>query len=82
MVNTILKEADLFCPNSVRINFTIYQLKMEKKISHLGYSLPASRPNAPPGRSVTLVTKFWGLTTKTKKQVENSRRTFRLLFGM
>ncbi|AYE59110.1 ABC transporter ATP-binding protein [Lactiplantibacillus plantarum] len=25
MVNTILKEADLFCPNSVRINFTIYQ---------------------------------------------------------
>ncbi|PTV19198.1 ABC transporter ATP-binding protein [Levilactobacillus brevis] len=26
MVNTILKEADLFCPNSVRINFTIYQI--------------------------------------------------------
>ncbi len=25
MVNTILKEADLFCPNSVRINFTIYR---------------------------------------------------------
>ncbi|MCT4383974.1 ABC transporter ATP-binding protein [Lacticaseibacillus paracasei] len=25
MANTILKEADLFCPNSVRINFTIYQ---------------------------------------------------------
>ncbi|MDM7553218.1 hypothetical protein, partial [Levilactobacillus brevis] len=25
VVNTILKEADLFCPNSVRINFTIYQ---------------------------------------------------------
>ncbi len=25
MVNIILKEADLFCPNSVRINFTIYQ---------------------------------------------------------
>ncbi|KAB1952749.1 ABC transporter ATP-binding protein [Lactiplantibacillus plantarum] len=24
MVNTILEEADLFCPNSVRINFTIY----------------------------------------------------------
>ena len=24
MVNTILKGADLFCPNSVRINFTIY----------------------------------------------------------
>ncbi|TFZ25891.1 ABC transporter ATP-binding protein, partial [Lactiplantibacillus plantarum] len=21
-----LKEADLFCPNSVRINFTIYQI--------------------------------------------------------
>ncbi|TJY12917.1 ABC transporter ATP-binding protein [Lentilactobacillus buchneri] len=27
MVNTILKEADLFCPNSVRINFTIYHIK-------------------------------------------------------
>ncbi|SON74389.1 protein of unknown function (plasmid) [Latilactobacillus sakei] len=27
MVNTILKEADLFCPNSVRINFTIYLSK-------------------------------------------------------
>ncbi|TLQ21678.1 ABC transporter ATP-binding protein [Lactiplantibacillus plantarum] len=26
MVNTILKEADLFCPNSVRINFTIYRI--------------------------------------------------------
>ncbi|AYJ37272.1 ABC transporter ATP-binding protein (plasmid) [Lactiplantibacillus argentoratensis] len=26
MVNIILKEADLFCPNSVRINFTIYRL--------------------------------------------------------
>ncbi|AXI13405.1 ABC transporter ATP-binding protein [Lactiplantibacillus plantarum] len=26
MVNTILKEAGLFCPNSVRINFTIYRL--------------------------------------------------------
>ncbi|RDF15492.1 ABC transporter ATP-binding protein [Levilactobacillus brevis] len=28
MVNTILKEADLFCPNSVRINFTIYHLSI------------------------------------------------------
>ncbi|WP_103429341.1 MFS transporter [Companilactobacillus crustorum] len=28
MVNTILKEADLFCPNSVRINFTIYLKSM------------------------------------------------------
>ncbi|MDN7036324.1 ABC transporter ATP-binding protein [Lactiplantibacillus plantarum] len=28
MVNTILKEADLFCPNSVRINFTIYQFSV------------------------------------------------------
>ncbi|MCS8572517.1 hypothetical protein EFE02_04185, partial [Pediococcus pentosaceus] len=27
VVNTILKEADLFCPNSVRINFTIYLIK-------------------------------------------------------
>ncbi|MES4789942.1 hypothetical protein AABB37_11160, partial [Levilactobacillus brevis] len=26
VVNTILKEADLFCPNSVRINFTIYHI--------------------------------------------------------
>ncbi|QDZ70155.1 ABC transporter ATP-binding protein [Pediococcus pentosaceus] len=26
MVNTILREADLFCPNSVQINFTIYHL--------------------------------------------------------
>ncbi|KAF0492769.1 ABC transporter ATP-binding protein [Pediococcus acidilactici] len=26
MVNTILKEADLFCPNSVRINFTVYPI--------------------------------------------------------
>ncbi|QAS31483.1 ABC transporter ATP-binding protein (plasmid) [Lactiplantibacillus plantarum] len=30
MVNTILKEADLFCPNSVRINFTIYLLLVFK----------------------------------------------------
>ncbi|AXN34986.1 ABC transporter ATP-binding protein [Latilactobacillus curvatus] len=30
MVNTILKEADLFCPNSVRINFTIYQTFIKK----------------------------------------------------
>ncbi|MDN7036466.1 ABC transporter ATP-binding protein [Lactiplantibacillus plantarum] len=29
MVNTILKEADLFCPNSVRINFTIYQVPVK-----------------------------------------------------
>ncbi|MCT0195301.1 ABC transporter ATP-binding protein [Lactiplantibacillus plantarum] len=28
MVNTILKEADLFCPNSVRINFTIYHINI------------------------------------------------------
>ncbi|MCS6105591.1 ABC transporter ATP-binding protein [Clostridium botulinum] len=32
MVNTILKEADLFCPNSVRINFTIYRLTIIKKL--------------------------------------------------
>ncbi|MCT0195899.1 ABC transporter ATP-binding protein [Lactiplantibacillus plantarum] len=31
MVNTILKEADLFCPNSVRINFTIYHLQLVLK---------------------------------------------------
>ncbi|QEA48654.1 ABC transporter ATP-binding protein [Latilactobacillus curvatus] len=29
MVNTILKEADLFCPNSVRINFTIYHFMIQ-----------------------------------------------------
>ncbi|MBO2705875.1 ABC transporter ATP-binding protein [Lactiplantibacillus plantarum] len=29
MVNTILKEVDLFCPNSVRINFTIYHFNLE-----------------------------------------------------
>ncbi|KZU51168.1 Aspartate aminotransferase [Lactiplantibacillus plantarum] len=34
MVNTILKEADLFCPNSVRINFTIYH--KSKKWSETG----------------------------------------------
>ncbi|QAR72011.1 ABC transporter ATP-binding protein [Pediococcus acidilactici] len=28
MANTILKEADLFCPNSVRINFAIYRVGM------------------------------------------------------
>ncbi|MYV15952.1 ABC transporter ATP-binding protein [Lactobacillus rossiae] len=33
MVNTILKEADLFCPNSVRINFTIYLISKEIYIS-------------------------------------------------
>ncbi|MCT3226960.1 ABC transporter ATP-binding protein [Lactiplantibacillus plantarum] len=26
MVKTVLEEADLFCPNSIRINFTIYQI--------------------------------------------------------
>ncbi|SOB39575.1 hypothetical protein LSAJ156_350069 [Latilactobacillus sakei] len=34
MVNTILKEADLFCPNSVRINFTIYLLDKLNKDSY------------------------------------------------
>ncbi|MCT3399675.1 ABC transporter ATP-binding protein [Lentilactobacillus hilgardii] len=29
MVNPILKEADLFCPNSVRINFTIYLIPVK-----------------------------------------------------
>jgi hypothetical protein len=32
VVNTILKEADLFCPNSVRINFTIYHKKKAKNL--------------------------------------------------
>ncbi|PTM30944.1 ABC transporter ATP-binding protein [Lactiplantibacillus plantarum] len=32
MVNTILREADLFCPNSVRINFTIYLIRLSKLI--------------------------------------------------
>ncbi|QIL56178.1 ABC transporter ATP-binding protein [Lactiplantibacillus plantarum] len=31
MVNTILKEADLFCPNSVRINFTIYHKRTKMR---------------------------------------------------
>ncbi|PTV20241.1 hypothetical protein DB333_07795 [Levilactobacillus brevis] len=39
MVNTILKEADLFCPNSVRINFTIYH--SHKKGSRLAVRLPS-----------------------------------------
>ncbi|MCT4397064.1 ABC transporter ATP-binding protein [Periweissella beninensis] len=34
MVNTILKEADLFCPNSVRINFTIY-LTFKKVLNYI-----------------------------------------------
>ncbi|MCT3413864.1 ABC transporter ATP-binding protein [Lactobacillus helveticus] len=35
MVNTILKEADLFCPNSVRIKFAIYLIKLaEFYLSH------------------------------------------------
>ncbi|KAF0468354.1 hypothetical protein GBP40_08420 [Pediococcus acidilactici] len=33
MVNTILKEADLFCPNSVQINFTIYQKFKRNRIN-------------------------------------------------
>ncbi|WP_311133715.1 hypothetical protein, partial [Latilactobacillus curvatus] len=32
VVNTILKEADLFCPNSVRINFTIYLNYLQKEL--------------------------------------------------
>ncbi|ANJ12618.1 hypothetical protein [Lactiplantibacillus plantarum] len=32
MVNTILKEADLFCPNSVRINFTIYHIIIDNVV--------------------------------------------------
>ncbi|MCT3586444.1 ABC transporter ATP-binding protein [Lactobacillus amylovorus] len=35
MVNTILEEVDLFCPNSVRINFTIYHIKKVKKNFYL-----------------------------------------------
>ncbi|MYV33168.1 ABC transporter ATP-binding protein [Lactiplantibacillus plantarum] len=34
MVNTILKEADLFCPNSVRINFTIYHMNNSLFVGH------------------------------------------------
>ncbi|RXE75559.1 ABC transporter ATP-binding protein [Lactiplantibacillus plantarum] len=34
MVNTILKEADLFCPNSVRINFTIYHKRNLPSFHH------------------------------------------------
>ncbi|MYV04469.1 hypothetical protein GB992_00900 [Lactobacillus rossiae] len=45
MVNTILKEADLFCPNSVRINFTIYhssklkRKKIQSTVSKRGLNL-------------------------------------------
>ncbi|SPE09066.1 hypothetical protein LAP8965_03137 [Lactiplantibacillus plantarum] len=35
MVNTILKEADLFCPNSVRINFTIYLKPIREELTPL-----------------------------------------------
>ncbi|MYV05535.1 ABC transporter ATP-binding protein [Lactobacillus rossiae] len=35
MVNTILKEADLFCPNSVRINFTIYHINAQRVLHDL-----------------------------------------------
>ncbi|MDN7038264.1 ABC transporter ATP-binding protein [Lactiplantibacillus plantarum] len=38
MVNTILKEADLFCPNSVRINFTIYHITSSSTIRVLKVS--------------------------------------------
>ncbi|WP_260151676.1 hypothetical protein, partial [Lentilactobacillus hilgardii] len=37
VVNTILKEADLFCPNSVRINFTIYHI-VKRSIQHIAGS--------------------------------------------
>ena len=39
MVNTILKEADLFCPNSVRINFIIYHIKSAFKRLGIGRAL-------------------------------------------
>ncbi|SMS14393.1 hypothetical protein LZ3411_1343 [Levilactobacillus zymae] len=35
MENTILKEADLFCPNSVRINFTIYLIPLLTKFRRI-----------------------------------------------
>ncbi|MEX0266161.1 hypothetical protein ABQ284_06615, partial [Lentilactobacillus buchneri] len=35
VVNTILKEADLFCPNSVRINFTIYHTSISRLFSQI-----------------------------------------------
>ncbi|SMS13212.1 Aspartate aminotransferase [Levilactobacillus zymae] len=41
MVNTILKEADLFCPNSVRINFTIYQC-IKLYLKYVFFRLPTS----------------------------------------
>ncbi|KAF0339605.1 ABC transporter ATP-binding protein [Pediococcus acidilactici] len=37
MVNTVLKEADLFCPNSVRINFTIYQISIGHVLIKISY---------------------------------------------
>ena len=58
MVNTILKEADLFCPNSVRINFTIYHITNEEfeylvanLPKYLGLvSQPVSLPNTTPNK--------------------------------
>ncbi|AQY71154.1 ABC transporter ATP-binding protein [Lactiplantibacillus plantarum] len=38
MVNTILKEADLFCPNSVRINFTIYHSLKQQTVTLINTS--------------------------------------------
>ncbi|WP_211758747.1 hypothetical protein, partial [Lactiplantibacillus plantarum] len=41
VVNTILKEADLFCPNSVRINFTIYLISKVGLEKFEDFSRPA-----------------------------------------
>ncbi|MCT3487291.1 ABC transporter ATP-binding protein [Lactobacillus delbrueckii subsp. lactis] len=41
MVNTILREADLFCPNGVLINFTICHL-----YSHLFHAVQANMDRA------------------------------------
>ncbi|MCG0822537.1 hypothetical protein IMAU20013_02356 [Lactiplantibacillus plantarum] len=43
MVNTILKEADLFCPNSVRINFTIYRFSIMSTLK-IGTTVKLPKP--------------------------------------
>ncbi len=57
--HTILKEADLFCPNSVRINFTIYQT----------YSFLDSCRLLPPQIY------FWKPFTKTTIYVDTAQRS-------
>ena len=58
MVNTILKEADLFCPNSVRINFTIYHMGI--KNNQLIFSGSNGYSNASTGKKFNVSSMFNG----------------------